>query len=115
MKRRYATLLLAATLATPYGAAGALAQSYYVETKVGDVQVNGNSPAAVSFTRADGSPFPNCVGSSTQMWVDNSFVTPEGGRSTLAVLMMAKATNRSVGVYYNVPDTYCRYVAVILK
>lgn len=115
MKRGYAVLILAGTLAVQWASTGALAQSYYVETKVGDVQVNGNSPAAVSFTRADGTPFPNCVGSPTQMWVDNSFVTPEGGRSTLAVLMMAKATNRAVGVYYNVPDTFCRYVAVILK
>lgn len=94
-------------------------QSLAYDSQVSGVQVGlirtyGNLGLS-AFTRADGQAFPGCTKQPTHMWVDSSFVTADGGKSIMSILLSAKATKTPVTVYYVTADGYCRFHIVDLE
>jgi hypothetical protein len=75
---------------------------------VGLIRVYGNS-GLHAFSRSDGAAFPGCTNDVTTMWADSSYVTLDGRKSLLALLLSAKTTGSLIRVYYTTADGYCRF------
>jgi hypothetical protein len=86
----------------------ASAQSYccYATNKrVGVVQTSGSSSGVVLWTSGDGSAFsPTC---GAVLWADTTESTEAARRAMLAMLLMAKATDKEVTVFWKEVNNAC--------
>src|SRR5262245_20821216 len=71
---------------------------------VGMIRAYGNSAGVQAFSRADNQTFPGCTNEPGVMWADSAYLTADGRKSLLAVLLSAKALNSSVRIYYTTVD-----------
>lgn len=81
---------------------------------VGLIRTYGNAGVS-TFRKADGSAFPGCTTDATNMWADSTYLTADGRKALLAVLLTARTTNSSVRVYYTTADGYCRFQVIDLE
>jgi len=51
---------------------------------------------------------PDCTLSTSQFWLDGGYVSAEGAKSLLSVVLIAKTSGTKARVYYTVADNYCR-------
>lgn len=84
------------------------------DVPVGLIRVYGNG-GLNAFTRADGAAFPGCPNDVTTMWADSNYVTPDGRKALLALLVSAKATDSLVRIYYTTADGYCRFQIIDMQ
>ena len=82
---------------------------------VGMIRAYGNTAGVQAFRRADGGTFPDCVNDPTYMWADSAYLTPDGRKALLAVLLTARVTNAPVRIYYTTADGYCRFQIIDLE
>jgi hypothetical protein len=81
---------------------------------VGMIRVYGNA-GVQAFRRSDGGTFPGCTNDSDTMWADTTYLTADGRKSLLGLLLSAKATGSLVRVYYTTADGYCRFQIVDIQ
>jgi hypothetical protein len=84
------------------------------DVPVGLIRVYGNS-GLHAFSRADGASFPGCTNDVSTMWADSSYVTLDGRKSLLALLLSAKATGSLIRIYYTTADGYCRFQIIDIQ
>lgn len=58
---------------------------------------------------------PNCSVSTSQFWLDNGYVSEEGKKTLLSVVLVARTSGLKARVYYTVADGYCRATMVGLE
>lgn len=81
---------------------------------VGFVRAQGNA-GVVAFNQAGGAAFPGCASDPAIMWADSAYLTADGQKALLAVLLTAKATGSPVTVWYSTTSGYCRFQIVDLE
>ena len=69
----------------------------------------------VAFRKADGSAFPGCSSDAASMWADSAYLTADGRKALLAVLLTARTTNSTIRVYYTTADGYCRFQVIDIE
>jgi hypothetical protein len=111
---------IATTLASIFVAAIATTPSYAYDHTISDVPVGlirvyGNYAGVEAFTRSDGAVFPGCTTDTATMWVDPTYVTTDGAKAILAVLLAAKSTQSLVRIYYTTADGNCRFQIVEIE
>ena len=82
---------------------------------VGMIRAYGNNAGVQTFKRADGGTFPGCTSDPTVMWADSSYMTPDGAKALLAVLLSARAMNAPVRIFYTTADGYCRFQIIDIE
>ena len=82
---------------------------------VGMIRAYGNTAGVQAFSRADNGPFPGCTNEPGVMWADSAYLTADGRKALLALLLSAKAQSASVRIYYTTADGYCRFQNIELE
>ena len=49
------------------------------------------------------------------MWADSAYLTADGRKALLAVLLTARTTNSTIRVYYTTADGYCRFQVIDIE
>jgi hypothetical protein len=110
--------ILAAASAALLSVCGSPAFAYdhqVADVPVGWVRSFGNSGGVSAFSRADLGAFPGCTTDTTTMWADPSYVTPDGSKALLALLLAAKASGALIRIYYTTADGYCRFQIIDIQ
>ncbi len=113
LKNRMWRLFLASLAFVPFAA-----QAYTHEVGgiyVGMIRAYGNNAGVQAFRRADGGTFPGCTNDPTYMWSDSAYVTADGSKALLAVLLSARALNAPVKIYYTTASGYCLFQIIDIE
>jgi hypothetical protein len=112
MKNKVWQLLLLCLLLSP--AAGYAWDHEVGGVSVGLIRTYGNAGVS-TFRKADGSAFPGCSSDAASMWADSAYLTADGRKALLAVLLTARTTNSTIRVYYTTADGYCRFQVIDIE